>query len=177
MMNQSDNATRTEHDTLKPAMGNKAAQRTNDDPGSLSPVIGILFGLFAIIAVTITFASQHVPAASQNLVVGSFTQEQVARAAIATAMDQDPTTIEVVRMENDVIYTTDTREDIKTTWANRCKLEGSHAVLATATGPWQRDPYNDQITFATTNETLVITRRSADGALKTRDFSMRELNI
>lgn len=175
MMNQS--TTGPEHDTLKPAIDNTAAQSTNNDPGSLTPVIGVLFGLFAIIAITITFASRHAPATSQSLVTGSFTQEQVARAAIATAMDQDPTTIEVAHMENDVIYTTDTHNDINTTWANRCKLEGDQAILATATGPWRTNQHNDQITFATTNETLVITRRSADGTLKKRDFSLRELNI
>lgn len=177
MMNQSEYATCAKHDTPKPTTGDTTVQRTEDDPGSLSPVIGVLFGLFALLVITITFASRHVLATSLEPLVGSFSQEQVARAAIATAMDQDPTAIEVVRTENDVIYTTYTRNYFKTTWTNRCKLEGSQVLLATATGPWRTEKHNDQITFDATDDTLVITRRSVDGSLKKRDFSLRELSI
>lgn len=177
MMNQSDYATCSKHDTPKPATGNTTGQSTENGPGSLRPVIGVLFGLFALLIITITFASRHVLATSLEPLVGSFSQEQVARAAIATAMDQDPAVIEVVRTENDVIYTTYTRDYFKTTWDNRCKLEGCQVILATATGPWRTEKHNDHITFAASDETLVITRRSADGSLKKRDFSLRELSI
>jgi len=177
MKNQRDNATFSTHTNLNPTTESTSPTSADEDPGSLRPVLGVLFGLFALIVVTITFASRHVLATSLEPPMGAFTQEQIARAAIATVMDQDPTVIEVVRMENGVIYTTYTREYFKTTWANRCKLEGDQVVVASATGRWRTDEHNDQLTFAATDNDLVITRRSPDGTLKKRDFNLRELTI
>ncbi|BCS99043.1 hypothetical protein DSLASN_46750 [Desulfoluna limicola] len=177
MKNQRDNVTYSAHANLNHATESTSPTSADEDPGSLRPVLGVLFGLFALIVVTITFASRHVLATSLEPPLGAFTQEQIARAAIATAMDQDPTVIEVVRKENGVIYTTYTRDYFKTTWANRCKLEGDQVIVATATGRWRTDEHNDQITFAAKDKDLVITRRSPDGTLKKRDFSLRELTM
>ena len=169
MMTQSDTTTRTG----RHALGSSTEETTK----SVRPVLGVLFGLFALMVITISLASRNVHTTSQETPTGIFSQTQIARAAIATALDQTPAAIEVVHMENGVVYTAFTRAPVNPAWANRCKIMGSQAILATPTGRWRTDKQNDKITFAATDTTLVMTCQSADGSLKKRDFSLQELNI
>ena len=156
---------------------NATGPSTEETTKSVRPVLGVLFGLFALMVITISLASRNVNTTPQETPTGAFSQTQIARAAIATALDQTSAAIEVVRMENGVVYTAFTRAPINPAWVNRCKITGTQAILATPTGRWKTDKHNDKITFTATDTTLVMTCQSADGSLKKRDFSLQELNI
>ena len=160
-----------------PIQTTQCLESADEDPGPIALVLALITALFLLVATTITLASHQMRTSPSADALNSapFSNAQIARAALATVSGQMPGKIAVIRQENGVVYTAESRDTESPGWSSRCKVVGNRIVLATATGRWKTDLQNEKLTFAVEGDTLAITCLRSDGSLTKMNFTLEEL--
>lgn len=103
----------------------------------------------------------------------------VCRAAIAVLMAQPVGIIRADRVEGAVPFVSYHRPSDGTLWSNKCKLEGSRIIWASADGRWRDIPGADEVlTFQIDRGTRALTIRQQfpDGSGTTDTFAPSDFN-
>ncbi|KFZ37889.1 hypothetical protein HR45_08575 [Shewanella mangrovi] len=108
-----------------------------------------------------------------NQVQNKFSAADICRASMATALQQDISTIDVVDKSGKLIYVSYTNHDDWSRDLYRCKLDGNHVLWAPNKGDWQNQNQG-QISFASAVNQLTITEASDKGEL-TNQYKLSEI--
>ncbi|QSX34171.1 hypothetical protein JYB87_02680 [Shewanella avicenniae] len=108
-----------------------------------------------------------------NQVQSKFSAVDICRASMATALQQDINTIDVVDKSGKLVYVSYTNRDDWSRDIYRCKLEGNHVLWAPNKGEWQNQNAG-QISFAANFNELTITENRKEGELSNH-YKLSEL--
>jgi len=129
--------------------------------------------LLASVAGAISFG-QAGPATADT--GGTFSQEQICKATIAKIMGRAPKSMKVSKNEGGVVYLYYIRQNDKSKWTYRCKLEGNQSVVwATETGRWRTDPREEQFSYRISGGSLEIVEKNPDGSSSKETFKTSQL--
>jgi hypothetical protein len=106
---------------------------------------------------------------------GSFSNQQICVAAIASTMSQDPSIININSFKGDITHLSYIRPDDGKKWAYRCKLNGNKVIWASDTGRWRNGQYDSVITFSVNGNKVNISEKYDDGSGGTKEFTSEEL--
>lgn len=103
------------------------------------------------------------------------TNEHICKAGIAKIMGRDPKIIKILRSEGGIVRLQYIRTDDGSLWSNRCRIDGSSIMWASATGRWRDDPRDEKITFIVAADTVTVKETFTDGSSSQRAFKASEL--
>jgi hypothetical protein len=106
---------------------------------------------------------------------GSFTDQQICIASIASAMGRDPSIIQIDSLKGNVSYLSYIRPDDGKKWAYRCKLDGKKVIWASETGRWRDGQYDSIITFSVSGNQIDISEQYDDGSGETKKYNSSQL--
>lgn len=113
--------------------------------------------------------------------IGSFSKEQVCKAAVATMMGRDPKIVKVKKTKDGIVYLSYRRPDDGKLWAYRCKFEGDQVIWASdnadSLGRWRTHPADEKINYRTSQggTVLRIEERYGDSSSTSKEFSLKQL--
>ena len=107
--------------------------------------------------------------------LGSFDEQSICKAVIATIMGTNPSIIEIDQVIAKTVFLSYLRAD-NTHWSYRCKLEGSRAIWASSHGRWRTHPMDAEITFYVEGNSVKIVDRAYDGDATFKYFSLERLS-
>ena len=106
---------------------------------------------------------------------GSFTEQQICIATIASTMGRDPSIIKINSLKGNVTYLSYVRKDDGKKWAYRCKLDGNKVIWASDTGRWRDGQYDSIITFSVNSNKINISEKYDDGSGETKTYNSNQL--
>ncbi|KFZ37891.1 hypothetical protein HR45_08590 [Shewanella mangrovi] len=110
-------------------------------------------------------------------VKGQFTDAEICRASVATALNKAPKLFNVEDVNGKVVYLTHYENDDWQRDIYRCKLEGTKVLWATEKGPWKNTPADNTLTFAANDDKLTIMNTDADGQQTDKHFKFDQLKV
>ena len=104
-----------------------------------------------------------------------FTLGQICKAAIAVVMRRDVSIIREGETIGNYALVEYIRPSDHSRWTNKCKIQGSKVIWATAAGRWR---YEDNIQYRINEKTnsLKITEIYQDGSSYSREFTIDQLS-
>jgi hypothetical protein len=93
----------------------------------------------------------------------------VCKATIGAVMNRDPS-IMVAADRGDLISVSYTRDD-GTSWAFKCKIQGSRVLWGNLDGRWRDTSMDSQISYRVDGNTVTITELYSDGSRSEDSFS------
>lgn len=104
-----------------------------------------------------------------------FSQEQICKAAIGTIMRRNPSTMTISKTDAGVTDLSYVRENDRTKWAYRCKLENNKVIWATDTGRWRTHPEDSVITYSENAKEIKIVEDYGDGSSTSEIYTELQL--
>ncbi|MDF0535866.1 hypothetical protein KDN34_14220 [Shewanella yunxiaonensis] len=108
---------------------------------------------------------------------GKFTDAEICRASVATALNKDPSIFNVDDVNGKLVYVSYHEQDDWKHDIYRCKIEGSKAIWATEKGPWKTQSSDAQITFAANDDKLTIVDTTANGQHIDKHYKFDQLKV
>jgi hypothetical protein len=105
----------------------------------------------------------------------SVTALQICKAAIAALMGRTPDIVSVTQETGGVLYLAYIRPSDRSTWRNRCKVNGTTVMWATEPGRWRDHPLDEKVTFRTAGSNIVIKQLFSDGSASEKTFPISAL--
>lgn len=108
---------------------------------------------------------------------GQFSDAEICRASVATALHKDPSIFNVDDVNGKLVYVSYHEQD---NWKHdiyRCKIEGTKAIWATEKGHWKTSSKDAQLTFAANEDKLTIVDTSADGQQINKHYKLEQLKV
>ncbi|WP_077338513.1 hypothetical protein [Pseudocolwellia agarivorans] len=106
---------------------------------------------------------------------GEFSDQQICKAVVAMVNGKKPSIIKVDKVSGNVTHLSYIRPNDGTSWALRCKLEGSTVIWATDTGRWRTGQYDSKITFSVNKQSLSISEKYSDGSGDDKTYNLKQL--
>jgi hypothetical protein len=104
-----------------------------------------------------------------------FTDNQVCKAGIATAMGRDPETMITELQASDVIHVSYIRQSDGSLFTYKCRIEGNQILWGNIDGRWRNNSADSVITYSTLDGTLVVSERFPDGSSSNSIYSAIQL--
>ncbi|MFA0260967.1 hypothetical protein AB4497_00665 [Vibrio cyclitrophicus] len=95
---------------------------------------------------------------------GSFTNQQICVATIASIMNQDPSIIDVNSFKGEITSLSYIRPDDGKNWAYKCKLDGQNVIWGANDGRWRDGKHDSIVTFSVEGEKINISEKFSDGS-------------
>ncbi|TCN81244.1 hypothetical protein [Shewanella fodinae] len=108
---------------------------------------------------------------------GPFTDAEICRASVATALNKDPSIFSVDDVNGKLVYVSYHEQD---SWKHdiyRCKIEGAQAIWATVKGPWKTRHTDDQLTFVINDDKLTVVDTDAAGKQSKKRYKFAQLKV
>ena len=106
---------------------------------------------------------------------GSFTDQQICIATIASTMGRDPLIIKIDSFKGNVTYLSYVRQGDGKKWAYRCKVDDNKVVWASDTGRWRDGQYDSIITFSVNGNKINVFEKYDDGSGETKTYNSSQL--
>ncbi len=106
---------------------------------------------------------------------GVFSMNQVCKAGIAKIMGRNPSIIQIDRVAKGVIYLSYVRQDDKTKWKYKCKIEGNRIIWGSDTGRWRTNPMDSMVSFQVSGNLITVKDAFSDGSSSNETYSLEQI--
>lgn len=131
-----------------------------------------------LLVMSLSFMIGHVATAeSLKNPTDALTHHEICRAGIATVMGRDPEIIKVSEDRGQTLILYYVRQDDRSRWEYKCKIDGDRIVWGADDGRWLTHSLDPVLNFSITEEKgVVVVEKYSDGSSKEKVFSFSELH-
>ncbi len=121
--------------------------------------------LVAVISMPISYAAEK----------DTFTKNLICKAGIAKIMGRDPAIIKIDRKSGDTIYLSYVRQDDKTKWKYKCKLNANQIVWGSDTGRWRTHAMDSKVRYKIKDKSITVTDTFSDGSSSKETYTVESI--
>jgi hypothetical protein len=104
-----------------------------------------------------------------------FTKNQICKAGIAKIMGRDPAIIKIDRTSGETIYLSYIRQDDKTKWKYKCKLNGNQIIWGSDTGRWRTHAMDSKVHYRINGSSITVTDTFSDGSSSKEIYTVESI--
>jgi len=104
-----------------------------------------------------------------------FNKNQICKAGIAKIMGRDPAIIKVDQTKGETIYLSYIRQDDKTKWKYKCKLNGNQILWGSDTGRWRTHTMDSKVRYKIKGTSITITDTFSDGSSSKEVYTVKRI--
>lgn len=105
-----------------------------------------------------------------------FTKNKICKAGIAKIMGRDPAVIKIDRAKGETIYLSYIRQDDKTKWKYKCKLNGTQILWGSDTGRWRTHAMDSKVRYKIKGTSITVTDTFSDGSSSKEVYTVENID-
>ena len=105
----------------------------------------------------------------------TFTKNQICKAGIAKIMGRDPSIIKIDSKSGETIYLSYVRQDDKTKWKYKCKINGNQILWGSYTGRWRTHAMDSKVRYKIRGKSITVTETFSDGSSSKETYTVESI--
>ena len=106
---------------------------------------------------------------------GAFNENQICKAGIAKIMGRNPAIIKIDQIKGHTIFLSYIRQDDRTKWKYKCKIEGSLIIWGADNGRWRTHSLDSKVSFKVSESSITITDTFSDGSSSQESYALGQV--
>ena len=102
----------------------------------------------------------------------AFSEKQICKVGIAKIMGKNPSIVKVDRAKGKTVYLSYIRQNDKTKWEYKCKIEGNRIIWGTKDGRWRKHPMDSKVTFKVMGNSITVTDTFNDSSASKETYTL-----